>query len=155
LNTLYVGIGYPETWRDYSGYEVKADDIFGNLWRGSLFDYHRNVARLGHPVDRKEWGEEPQTVDATELPLQNALNFPAAYLQPLFFDPQATAAVNYGQSLPSLGTISVTLLTSKAARLIPQGVCEIGGNRLIWRIGAFQPGCRQPRRAVRRLQTFS
>ena len=55
LTTLYVGIGYPETWRDYSAYEVKADDIFGNLWRGSLFDYHRDVARLGHPVDRKEW----------------------------------------------------------------------------------------------------
>ena len=55
LTTLYVGIGYPETWRDYSAYEVKADDIFGNLWRGSLFDYHRYVAHLGHPVDRKEW----------------------------------------------------------------------------------------------------
>jgi len=96
LDTLYVGIGYPETWRDYSSYDVKADDIFGNLWRGGLFDYHRLVARLGYPVDRREWGEEPQTVDATELPLQNALNFPAAYLQPPKFDPQATAAVNYG-----------------------------------------------------------
>jgi putative endopeptidase len=70
LNTLYVGIGYPETWRDYSGYEVKADDIFGNLWRGSLFDYQHFVARLGHSVDRREWGMYfyPQTVDATELP---------------------------------------------------------------------------------------
>jgi putative endopeptidase len=96
LDTLYVGVGYPETWRDYSAYEVKADDIFGNLWRGGLFDYHRNVARLGQPVDRREWGEEPQTADATELPLQNALNFPAAYLEPPHFDPQAAAAVNYG-----------------------------------------------------------
>ncbi len=96
LTTLYVGIGYPETWRDYSSYEVKADDIFGNLWRGGLFDYHRLVARLGHPVDRREWSEEPQTVDATEMPLQNALNFPAAFLQPPFFDRQAPAAVNYG-----------------------------------------------------------
>jgi putative endopeptidase len=96
LTTLYVGIGYPETWRDYSSYEVKDNDIFGNLWRGGLFDYHRLVARLGHPVDRREWGEEPQTVDATELPLQNALNFPAAYLEPPNFDPQAPAAVNYG-----------------------------------------------------------
>ncbi len=101
LDTLYVGIGYPETWRDYSAYEVKADDIFGNLWRGSLFDYHRNVARLGHPVDRKEWVFAPQTVDAMQLPLQNALTFPAAFLQPPFFDVQATAAVNYG----ALGTI--------------------------------------------------
>jgi putative endopeptidase len=96
LDTLYVGVGYPETWRDYSAYEVKADDIFGNLWRGGLFDYHRLVVRLSHSVDRREWGEEPHTADATELPLQNALNFPAAYLEPPHFDPQAPAAVNYG-----------------------------------------------------------
>jgi len=96
LTTLYVGIGYPETWRDYSAYEVKADDIFGNMWRGSLFDYHREVARLGLPVDRKEWSMTPQTVNAVNLPLQNALNFPAAILQPPFFDPQAPTAANYG-----------------------------------------------------------
>jgi putative endopeptidase len=96
LTTLYVGIGYPEILRDYSGYEVKADDIFGNLWRGGLFDYHRFVARLGHTVDRREWCLYPQAVNACELPLQNALNFPAAYFQPPFFDPQAPDAVNYG-----------------------------------------------------------
>ncbi len=96
LTTLYVGIGYPETWIDYSAYEVKADDIFGNIWRGNLFDYHREVARLGAPVDRKEWSMTPQTVNAVNLPLQNALNFPAAILQPPFFDPQAPAAANYG-----------------------------------------------------------
>jgi putative endopeptidase len=96
LTTLYVGIGYPEIWRDYSSYEVKADDIFGNLWRGGLFDYHRFVARLGHTVDRREWCLYPQAVNACELPLQNALNFPAAYFQPPFFDPQAPDAVNYG-----------------------------------------------------------
>lgn len=96
LNTLYVGIGYPETWHDYSGYEVKGDDIFGNVWRGMLFDYHHEVARLGKPVDRKEWSMTPQTVNAVNLPLQNALNFPAAILQPPFFDPKAPAATNYG-----------------------------------------------------------
>jgi putative endopeptidase len=96
LTTLYVGIGYADTWRDYSAYEVKADDIFGNIWRGNLFDYHRNVARLGLAVDRKEWTMEPQTVNAVNLPLYNALSFPAAILQPPFFDPQAPAAVNYG-----------------------------------------------------------
>lgn len=96
LTTLYVGIGYPESWHDYSGYEVKADDIFGNIWRGSLFDYHRQVNRLGGKVDRKEWSMSPQTVNAVNLPLQNALNFPAAILQPPFFDPKAPAAVNYG-----------------------------------------------------------
>jgi len=96
LSTLYVGIGYPETWHDYANYEVKPDDIFGNIWRGNLADYQREVARLGKPVDRKEWSMTPQTVNAVNLPLQNALNFPAAILQPPFYDPQAPAAVNYG-----------------------------------------------------------
>jgi putative endopeptidase len=97
LSTLYVGIGYPETWHDYSSFEVKADDIFGNIWRGRLSDYRRQIARLGKPVDRKEWSmTPPQTVNAVNLPLQNALNFPAAILQPPFFDPLAPSAVNYG-----------------------------------------------------------
>jgi putative endopeptidase len=91
-----VGIGYPETWRNYSAYEVKEDDVFGNVWRGRVFDYQREVARLGKQVDRKEWSRTPQTVNAVNLPLQNALNFPAAILQPPFFDPLAPAAVNYG-----------------------------------------------------------
>jgi putative endopeptidase len=101
LTTLYVGIGYPETWQDYSTYEVKADDLFGNVWRSSLFDYSRDVARIGRPVDRKEWCMTPQTVNAVNLPLHNGLNFPAAILQPPFFDPQAPAAANYG----AIGTV--------------------------------------------------
>ncbi len=96
LSTLYVGVGYPGTWHDYSSYEVKPDDIFGNLWRGSLSEFRREVARLGKPVDRREWSMTPQTVNAVNLPLQNALNFPAAILQPPFFDPLAPAAANYG-----------------------------------------------------------
>jgi putative endopeptidase len=101
LTTLYVGIGYPETWRDYSGYEVKADDIYGNIWRGRLLDYHQDVALLGKSVDRKKWTMEPQTVNAVNLPLQNALSFPAAILQPPFFDAQAPDAANYG----AIGTV--------------------------------------------------
>ena len=96
LTALYVGIGYPETWRDYSALEIKSDDIFGNVWRSSLFEYHHEIGRLGSSVDRQEWCMTPQTVNAVNLPLQNALNFPAAILQPPFFDPQAPAAVNYG-----------------------------------------------------------
>ena len=96
LNTLYVGIGYPETWHDYSGLEIKADDAFGNIWRGALFDYHHALSLLGKPVDRHEWSMSPQTVNAVNLPLQNALNFPAAILQPPFFDAKAPAAANYG-----------------------------------------------------------
>jgi putative endopeptidase len=105
LNTLYLGICYPETWRDYSEYEVKADDIFGNLWRGSLFDYHHFVARLGHAVDRREWCVDcfPQTGDARELTMQNAVILPAAVFQPPYFDPQAPAALNYGAAGALIG----------------------------------------------------
>ena len=101
LATLYVGIGYPEKWRDYAKYEVKADDIFGNLWRAEIFDYQYEIGRLGTPVDRHEWSMTPQTVNAVNLPLQNALNFPAAILEPPFFDAKAPAAVNYG----AIGTV--------------------------------------------------
>ena len=96
LDTLYVGIGYPEKWRDYSKYEVKPDDLFGNAERSELFEYHFWVDRLGKPVDRHEWSMTPQTVNAVNLPLQNALNFPAAVLQPPFYDPLAPAVTNYG-----------------------------------------------------------
>ena len=96
LKTLYVGIGYPETWRDYSALEIKPADIIGNLQRASLFEYHHEVNRLGSAVDKKEWCMTPQTVNAVNLPLQNALNFPAAILQPPFFDAAAPAAANYG-----------------------------------------------------------
>jgi endothelin-converting enzyme/putative endopeptidase len=101
LSTLYVGIGYPETWHDYSNFEVKPGDAFGNAWRGHLSEYERRIALLGKPVDRKEWSMTPQTVNAVNLPLQNALSFPAAILQPPFYDPDAPAAVNYG----AIGTV--------------------------------------------------
>ena len=96
LGALYVGIGYPESWHDYSGFQVKADDLFGNVWRARLFEFHRQVNRLGTNVNRQEWSMSPQTVNAVNLPLQNALNFPAAILQPPFYDPKAPAAFNYG-----------------------------------------------------------
>jgi putative endopeptidase len=96
LSALYVGIGYPEEWHEYTGLEIKPGDIVGNLWRSSLYEYHRQVSRLGKPVDRHEWWMTPQTVNAVNLPLQNALNFPAAILNPPFFDDQAPDAANYG-----------------------------------------------------------
>jgi endothelin-converting enzyme/putative endopeptidase len=96
LDSLYVGIGYPETWHDYSGLEIESDDAFGNFWREGTFHYHQQISRIGKDVDRHEWSMTPQTVNAVNLPLQNALNFPAAILQPPFFDPNAPDAVNYG-----------------------------------------------------------
>ncbi len=96
LDTLYVGIGYPEHWRDYTGLKVDPGDPLGNLVRSSLFDYRVSLAKLGHPVDKTEWSMRPQTVNAVNLPLQNALNFPAAILNPPFFDAAADPAENYG-----------------------------------------------------------
>ncbi|HTS79802.1 MAG TPA: M13 family metallopeptidase [Myxococcaceae bacterium] len=96
VRTLYVGVGYPDRWVDYSSLEISRDDLIGNVQRVSLFDYRRHVAQLGKPVDRSDWCMEPQTVNAVNLPLQNALNFPAAILQPPFFDPLAPDAANYG-----------------------------------------------------------
>ncbi|MBV9342463.1 MAG: M13 family metallopeptidase, partial [Acidobacteria bacterium] len=96
LDSLYVGIGYPETWHDYSGYEIDQHDAFGNVWRGRLFRYRQQVMRLGKAVDRHEWTMTPQTVNAVNLPLQNAINFPAAILQSPFFDARAPDAENYG-----------------------------------------------------------
>jgi putative endopeptidase len=96
LATLKVGVGYPDKWRDYSGLRVVRGDALGNLERAELFEYHRNLAKLNGPVDRGEWVMTPQTVNAVNLPLANALNFPAAILQPPFFDPEADSALNFG-----------------------------------------------------------
>ncbi|HEX4650644.1 MAG TPA: M13 family metallopeptidase [Granulicella sp.] len=96
LGTLQVGVGYPDHWRSYAGYAVSADDLFANMWGSRLFDYHYSLGRIGKTVDRKEWCMTPQTVNAVNLPLDNGLNFPAAILQPPFFDPNAPAAFNYG-----------------------------------------------------------
>jgi putative endopeptidase len=89
-------IGYPDKWRDYSALTVKAGDAFGNAERAERFDWQRQVKRLGGPTDRGEWGMTPQTINAYYNPTFNEVVFPAAILQPPFFDPHADAAVNYG-----------------------------------------------------------
>ncbi len=96
LTTLRVSVGYPDTWRDYATLDIRADDALGNQLRAEKFEYEHQRAKLGQPVDKGEWWMTPQTVNAVNLPLQNALNFPAAILQPPFFDPKADAASNYG-----------------------------------------------------------
>jgi putative endopeptidase len=93
---MQVGIGYPESWRSYANLEVKGDDPVGNLRRAERAEYRHQLAKLGKPVNRGEWWMTPQTVNAVNLPLQNALNFPAAILQAPFYDPGADAAANYG-----------------------------------------------------------
>jgi predicted metalloendopeptidase len=96
LATLKVGVGYPDRWRDYSGLQVVRGDALGNAQRASRFEYHRNLAKLGHPVDRSEWVMTPQTINAVNLPVMNALNFPAAILQPPYFDPRRPMVMDYG-----------------------------------------------------------
>jgi putative endopeptidase len=101
LATLKVGVGYTDRWVDYGGLEVVKGDALGNADRAELFEYRRQLAKLKQPVDRSEWWMTPQTVNAVNLPLQNALNFPAAILEPPYFDANADAAHNYG----SMGAI--------------------------------------------------
>ena len=96
LKTLRVGVGYPETWRNYAGLEIRRDDPLGNAWRAREWEYGHQRSKLGRPVDRGEWWMTPQTVNAVNLPLQNGLNFPAAILERPFFDPKADQAANYG-----------------------------------------------------------
>lgn len=103
IATMRVGVGYPETWRDYASLNIRLDDALGNHLRAEEFEYRHQRAKLDQPVDRGEWWMTPQTVNAVNLPLQNALNFPAAILEAPFFDPKADAAVNYGAIGATIG----------------------------------------------------
>jgi putative endopeptidase len=96
LAKFTVKIGYPTKWRDYSALTLKADDLYGNAIRADAFDWRRDVKRLHEPVDKAEWGMTPQTVNAYYNSVNNEIVFPAAILQPPFFDPKADAAINYG-----------------------------------------------------------
>jgi predicted metalloendopeptidase len=96
LSTLKVGVGYPDQWRDYSGLEVSRSKALQNAIQAELYQYRQELAKLRQSVNRSEWWMTPQTVNAVNLPIQNALNFPAAILQPPYFDPLADAANNYG-----------------------------------------------------------
>jgi len=95
LAQLTVKIGYPSKWRDYSALSIDAD-LVGDVNRAAAFEWRRRLNHLGQPVDRTEWGMTPQTVNAYYNPTQNEIVFPAAILQPPFFDPAADMAVNYG-----------------------------------------------------------
>jgi len=96
LDKFGVKIGYPDKWRDYSKLVIKADDLFGNAERSSVFGWNYDLAKLDKPVDPLDWGMTPQTVNAYYNPVRNEIVFPAAILQPPFFDPDADMAVNYG-----------------------------------------------------------
>lgn len=96
LAAFNTKIGYPNKWRDYSALEIQPNDLIGNIQRIRAWHWQRNLERLGQPVDRDEWFMPPQTVNAYYSPSMNEIVFPAAILQPPFFNPQADDAVNYG-----------------------------------------------------------
>ncbi len=103
LAKLVTKIGYPDTWRDYGVLQISREDLWGNVLRANEFEYRRNLAKLGKPVDRSEWGMTPQTVNAYYNPLLNEIVFPAAILQPPFFNVLADDAVNYGGIVAVIG----------------------------------------------------
>lgn len=96
IKSFYVGVGYPDKWRNYAGLKIDANDAFGNRERSQQFEYHYALSKFDQPVDVAEWCMLPQTVNAVNMPLQNAINFPAAILQKPFFDVNASDAANYG-----------------------------------------------------------
>ena len=103
LGTLKVGVGYPDKWTDYSSLDIVRGDAYGNIRRAEMFNYKKNLAKLGQTPDRGEWVMVPQIVNAVNLPMANALNFPAGILQPPYFDPQADAAYNFGSIGATIG----------------------------------------------------
>jgi predicted metalloendopeptidase len=96
LAKMLPKIGYPDRWRDYGALKISRDDLRGNVVRANEFEYRRNLAKLRKPVDRGEWRMRPQTINASYNPTRNEITFPAAILQPPFFDAGADDAVNYG-----------------------------------------------------------
>ncbi|MEP6819918.1 MAG: M13 family metallopeptidase [bacterium] len=96
LNAFGVKIGYPDKWRDYSALKIERTSFIDNLLRSSEFERQRNLAKMGRPVDRTEWGMTPPTVNAYNNSLMNEIVFPAGILQPPYFDPTADDALNYG-----------------------------------------------------------
>jgi putative endopeptidase len=103
LKTLYVGVGYPDKWQSYDGLKVVPGDAFGNAVRAEEFRTAQRLAKLHSKVDRTEWAMAPHTINAVNMPMQNAINIPAGYLQAPFFDPKASDAQNYGAIGTTIG----------------------------------------------------
>ncbi len=103
LAAIVNKIGYPDKWRDYGAYTVKPGDFAGNVERGNMFEQRRDLAKIGKPLDRSEWGMTPPTVNAYFNPQMNDINFPAGVLQPPLFDPKMDDAPNYGNTGGTIG----------------------------------------------------
>jgi endothelin-converting enzyme/putative endopeptidase len=103
LDAMRNKIGYPARWRDYGAIEIRRDDFFGDVVRARTFESRRQLAKIGQPVDRDEWGMTPPTVNAYYDPSMNDMNFPAGVLQPPLYDPRSDAAPNYGDTGGTIG----------------------------------------------------
>jgi endothelin-converting enzyme/putative endopeptidase len=103
LNGIRNKVGYPDKWRDYSSVRIKANDFFGNYQNAAGFEAHRDLNKIGMPVDKNEWGMTPPTVNAYFNPQMNDINFPAGVLQPPLYDPRMDDAPNYGNTGSTIG----------------------------------------------------
>jgi putative endopeptidase len=103
LHAIANKIGYPDRWRDYSSIKILRDDYFGNVERATIFEFRRQLAKIGKPVDRDEWQMTPPTVNAYYDPQMNDINFPAGVLQPPLYDPKLDDAPNYGNTGATIG----------------------------------------------------
>jgi len=151
LAALKVGVGYPDHWRSYEGFRVEPHDAFGNAQRAQQFELARNLSKLGSPVDRGEWAMTPQEVNAVNLPAMNALNFPAAILQPPFFDPNRPQVMDYGATGATIGHEISHSFDDQGALFDARGALrnwwtredfahfEDAGRRLAQQFDAYQP----------------
>ncbi|MCW4470970.1 peptidase [Xanthomonas sp. H13-6] len=122
--TFTPKIGYPDKWRDWSGLQTSRDSYLANVRAATEFNYRWNLSKIGQPVDKSEWGMTPQTVNAYYNPLQNEIVFPAAILQPPFFDPNADDALNYGGIGAVIGHEMTHGYDDQGARFGPTGNFE-------------------------------
>jgi len=121
LDAFRDKIGYPDKWRDYSSLTIKRDDPVGNVMRVAEFNDHRSLAKIGKPVDEKEWGMTPPTVNAYYNPSMNDINFPAGILQPPFYDFKIDPAVNFGGIGVVIGHEMTHGFDDQGSQFDPQG----------------------------------
>jgi predicted metalloendopeptidase len=121
LKALKIGVGYPDRWRSYAHLKIARGDAFGNWSRADLYAYRRQLAKLGRTVDRSEWVMNAQLVNAVNLPAMNAINFPAAILQPPYFDPEQPLVMDYGAIGATIGHEISHSFDDQGARFDAQG----------------------------------
>src|SRR5215470_4948544 len=121
LHAMVNKIGYPDKWRDYSTVEIRRGDFLGNVQRATLFEARRQLAKIGKPLDRGEWGMTPPTVNAYYNPQMNDINFPAGVLQPPLYDPKLDDAPNYGNTGSTIGHELTHAFDDEGAQFDAQG----------------------------------